>query len=184
LVPRDLAEKSRKDDLRVMQERLVWQEGGGKLPAEWGADFRPDRENAADQRRRRGGGRAGDFLGHHRAEAGRDRARALIGELKAALAQIQTLGRLSLQRHFVGRLPPAGAGSGDPAYNDGSWKPHGSRSVAVVLLAICAGCKKIRDDQGYWNQVDVYIRKHTGTEFTHGLCPDCIKKYFPGLEEP
>jgi len=34
---------------------------------------------------------------------------------------------------FVGRLPPAGAGSGDPAYNDGSWKPHGSRSVAVVL---------------------------------------------------
>lgn len=33
-------------------------------------------------------------------------------------------------------------------------------------------------------EVDVYIRKHTGTEFTHGLCPDCIKKYFPGLEEP
>ena len=53
-----------------------------------------------------------------------------------------------------------------------------------MLLPICAGCKKIRDDQGYWNQVDVYIRKHTGTEFTHGLCPDCIKKYFPGLEEP
>ena len=41
---------------------------------------------------------------------------------------------LALQRHFVGRLPPAGAGSGDPAYNDGSWKPHGSRSVAVVLI--------------------------------------------------
>src|SRR5450759_694621 len=40
---------------------------------------------------------------------------------------------LPLPRHFVGWLPPAGAGSGDPAYNDGSWKPHGSGSVAVVL---------------------------------------------------
>ena len=37
--------------------------------------------------------------------------------------------------------------------------------------------------RGYWNQVDVFIRKHTDPKFTHGLCPDCIKKYFPDQEE-
>jgi AmiR/NasT family two-component response regulator len=47
------------------------------------------------------------------------------------------------------------------------------------LLPICASCKKIRDDQGYWQQVEVYIRDHSGVEFTHGLCPDCAKEYFP-----
>ena len=46
------------------------------------------------------------------------------------------------------------------------------------LLPICSSCKKIRDDRGYWKQVDEYIRTHTGTEFTHGLCPDCSKDYF------
>ena len=49
------------------------------------------------------------------------------------------------------------------------------------LLPICAGCKKIRDDQGYWNQVDSYIQKHSEVTFSHGLCPDCIKTYFPGV---
>jgi PAS domain S-box-containing protein len=47
------------------------------------------------------------------------------------------------------------------------------------LLPICAGCKKIRDDKGYWNQVDSYIQEHSEAKFTHGLCPDCIKKYYP-----
>jgi PAS domain S-box-containing protein len=50
------------------------------------------------------------------------------------------------------------------------------------LLPICAGCKKIRDDKGYWSQVESYIQKHSGVTFSHGLCPDCIKIYFPGLE--
>ncbi|MHB8836493.1 MAG: PAS domain S-box protein [Candidatus Methylomirabilia bacterium] len=48
------------------------------------------------------------------------------------------------------------------------------------LLPICAGCKKIRDDQGSWSQVETYIRKHSEAKFTHGLCPDCQKVYFPG----
>jgi PAS domain S-box-containing protein len=51
------------------------------------------------------------------------------------------------------------------------------------LLPICAGCKKIRDDKGYWSQVESYVQEHSEATFTHGLCPDCIKKYFPGLEE-
>lgn len=44
------------------------------------------------------------------------------------------------------------------------------------LLPICASCKKIRDDEGYWNQVDKYISKHTDAKFTHGICPDCAQK--------
>ena len=41
------------------------------------------------------------------------------------------------------------------------------------LLPICASCKKIRDDAGYWHQVEVYIRDHAEVDFSHGLCPDC-----------
>ena len=47
------------------------------------------------------------------------------------------------------------------------------------LLPICASCKKIRDDKGYWHQVEVYVRDHSEAEFTHGLCPDCLKKLYP-----
>jgi len=47
------------------------------------------------------------------------------------------------------------------------------------LLPICAGCKKIRDDNGYWNQIESYMKAHSNVEFTHGLCPSCIKKYYP-----
>ena len=46
------------------------------------------------------------------------------------------------------------------------------------MLPICAHCKKIRDDQGYWNQVEVYIKNHSDADFTHGICPDCAAKYF------
>ena len=49
------------------------------------------------------------------------------------------------------------------------------------ILPICSSCKKIRDDQGYWNQVEVYVRNHTEAEFTHGLCPECMKKLYPGF---
>jgi hypothetical protein len=44
------------------------------------------------------------------------------------------------------------------------------------LLPICAGCKKIRNDQGYWQQSEEYISKHTRAEFTHGLCQECMRK--------
>lgn len=47
------------------------------------------------------------------------------------------------------------------------------------LLPICASCKKIRDDDGYWNKIESYIESHTAAQFSHGLCPDCIGKYFP-----
>ncbi len=47
------------------------------------------------------------------------------------------------------------------------------------LLPICASCKKIRDDQGYWTQVEVYVSRHTDADFTHSICPDCVKKLYP-----
>ena len=47
------------------------------------------------------------------------------------------------------------------------------------LLPICASCKKIRDDHGYWHQVEVYIHEHSGADFSHGLCPECSKKLYP-----
>jgi hypothetical protein len=49
------------------------------------------------------------------------------------------------------------------------------------LVPICAGCKKIRDDTGYWNQLETYIQRHTEARFSHGLCPECIKQYYPGV---
>jgi len=47
------------------------------------------------------------------------------------------------------------------------------------LLPICAWCKKIRDDRGYWGQLESYIREHTDASFTHGICPDCRDKLRP-----
>jgi len=47
------------------------------------------------------------------------------------------------------------------------------------LLPICASCKKIRDDRGYWNQIESYIRDHSEAQFTHGLCPECLTRLYP-----
>ena len=52
------------------------------------------------------------------------------------------------------------------------------------LLPICASCKKIRDDKGYWNRIETYIATHTQAEFSHGLCPDCFTKLYPGIVPP
>lgn len=49
------------------------------------------------------------------------------------------------------------------------------------LIPICASCKKIRDDQGAWNQLESYICEHTDAEFTHGICPPCARKLYPDL---
>lgn len=49
------------------------------------------------------------------------------------------------------------------------------------ILPICASCKKIRDDKGYWNQIESYIQEHSEAEFSHGICQDCAKKLYPDL---
>jgi hypothetical protein len=47
------------------------------------------------------------------------------------------------------------------------------------LIPICASCKNIRDDKGYWNQIESYLREHSDIEFTHSLCPECARKMYP-----
>lgn len=47
------------------------------------------------------------------------------------------------------------------------------------IVPICSSCKKIRDDAGYWRQVEIYVSEHTGATFTHGICPDCMAKLYP-----
>lgn len=49
------------------------------------------------------------------------------------------------------------------------------------LVPICASCKKIRNDQGFWQQLEEYIQQHSEAEFSHGLCTPCIKKHYPGV---
>ncbi|MBI5749758.1 MAG: PAS domain S-box protein [Nitrospinae bacterium] len=49
------------------------------------------------------------------------------------------------------------------------------------LIPICASCKKIRNDKGYWERIESYIRKHSDAEFTHTICPECAKKLYPDI---
>ena len=50
------------------------------------------------------------------------------------------------------------------------------------LLPICAHCKNIRDDKGYWSQIETYIKNHSEAEFSHGICPKCAKELYPDFE--
>jgi len=50
------------------------------------------------------------------------------------------------------------------------------------ILPLCSFCKKIRDDKGYWEQVDIYIHKHSQADISHSICPECVKKHYPDLK--
>ncbi len=50
------------------------------------------------------------------------------------------------------------------------------------LIPICASCKKVRDDKGYWKQIEVYIEKHSESSFTHGICPECAVRLYGDKE--
>lgn len=58
------------------------------------------------------------------------------------------------------------------------------REIKVLrgFIPICASCKKVRNDHGYWQQVEAYIRDHSEAQFTHGFCPDCLNKLYPGVD--
>ena len=60
---------------------------------------------------------------------------------------------------------------------------HSNVRTLSGLLPICASCKKVRDYKGYWNQIEQYMEKHTGVEFSHSICPDCAKKMYPESAE-
>jgi PAS domain S-box-containing protein len=60
------------------------------------------------------------------------------------------------------------------------------RALAAVktlegLLPICAGCKNIRDKEGHWHSVESYVSQHSSVNFSHGMCPSCVRKYYPEL---
>lgn len=55
--------------------------------------------------------------------------------------------------------------------------------ILKEMLPICANCKKIRDDSGYWEQIETYITKNSDTQFSHGICPDCARKLYPDYSE-
>jgi hypothetical protein len=51
------------------------------------------------------------------------------------------------------------------------------------LIPICAACKKVRDDRGFWNQLETYIGQHSDATFSHGICPDCMRRLYPEYAE-
>lgn len=53
-------------------------------------------------------------------------------------------------------------------------------NTLTELIPICASCKKVRDDKGYWNQIETYLSKHTDLTFSHGLCLECATRLYPG----
>ena len=64
---------------------------------------------------------------------------------------------------------------------------HLSKRIVEVktlkgLLPICSHCKNIRDDKGYWNQVERYVTEHSEAQFSHGICPECAQKYYPDMD--
>ena len=58
-------------------------------------------------------------------------------------------------------------------------RAEAQREVLSGLLPICSHCKRIRDDSGYWNQVESYVSKHSEAEFSHSLCPSCLLEHYP-----
>jgi hypothetical protein len=52
------------------------------------------------------------------------------------------------------------------------------------MLPICASCKKVRDDAGYWKQIEEYMREHADVQFTHGICPECAARIYPEYMVP
>ncbi|MBI5562116.1 MAG: hypothetical protein HY894_04585 [Deltaproteobacteria bacterium] len=60
----------------------------------------------------------------------------------------------------------------------------GKVETLTGLLPICAYCKKVRDDQGYWNRIETYISRHSKAEFTHSICPECGKRVMDEFNRP
>ncbi len=67
------------------------------------------------------------------------------------------------------------------------WRELQKASVEIKqlkgIIPICASCKNIRDDKGFWQQVEDFVHANTEAEFSHGICPDCIRKLYPDLCE-
>jgi hypothetical protein len=56
-------------------------------------------------------------------------------------------------------------------------------STLKNLIPICANCKKVRDDDQYWHNLELYFTRHTGVDFSHGICPSCADELYPELRK-
>ena len=81
---------------------------------------------------------------------------------------------------FVGTKKSAAVLSGRAGWN--ALEALDKVKKLTGMLPICANCKKIRNDQGYWEQIEAYISEHSAVEFTHGLCPECATKLYPEID--
>ena len=61
---------------------------------------------------------------------------------------------------------------------------HSKIKTLSGIVPICMHCKGIRDDEGYWNQLEEYITEHSDAQISHGVCDDCLEKYYPDLTNP
>ena len=61
-------------------------------------------------------------------------------------------------------------------------KTRAELNLLQGLIPICSYCKKVRDDQGYWRQVEEYLHQKAGAEFSHSLCPQCIAEHYPNFK--
>jgi hypothetical protein len=80
----------------------------------------------------------------------------------------------------LGALPPPNGtvSTPEPMGSGGEHTPSAGRSLGG-FLPICASCKNVRDDHGAWHQIEAYIRAHSEAQFTHSICPDCIRRLYP-----
>jgi hypothetical protein len=106
------------------------------------------------------------ICGFYFSPAGGELWKVLLNRLLALFA-VWTTGVLSVQRNRIMQE-----------------KEKALRDLKILrgFLPICASCKKIRDENGVWNQIESYIRDHSEAEFSHGICPDCAQKLYPGIQ--
>ncbi len=68
-------------------------------------------------------------------------------------------------------------------YKNELQKAHSEIRTLRGILPLCSFCKKIRDDKGYWEQVDVYIHKYSEADISHSVCPECMKQHYPDVDD-
>jgi len=124
-------------------------------------------------------------LDTHADVAGPDDVKALASSFNAMIDRVRASNE-SLERRVAERTADLSVANEEllrinlerELANDGLREAMNKISTLRGLLPICASCKKIRDDKGYWNQIEVYIAEHSEVDFSHGICPDCAKELY------
>ncbi len=124
-------------------------------------------------------------LDSHAEVAGPDDVQALASSFNAMIDRVRSA-KEELEQRVVERTAELSAANEELVRLNrdkelaiaGLREALGKISTLRGLLPICAACKKIRDDKGYWRQIEVYLSEHTEADFSHGICPECAKKLY------